>query len=152
METFNNDILKVVTLSGVEEIESALCALRTCFFNQKLNDNDVIRALAQKYSENAVVFTVLYDNMICGLCAFYCNDLASHNAFLSLIIVDKTIQNKGIGSLLLSETKKYCEAEGMASLLLEVDKKNYRAINFYKKHNFSLEKEVGNSSIYKCDI
>lgn len=52
------------------------------------------------------------------------------------IAVDKNYQRKGIGSKLLKEVIEEANKNKVATVSLEVDEKNEKAINFYKKMGF----------------
>ena len=50
------------------------------------------------------------------------------------------IENRGYGSLLLSECERYCRSQGMKYLQLEVYSDNKNAVAFYKKNKFEIIK------------
>lgn len=56
------------------------------------------------------------------------------------IAVSLEEQNKCIGSMLLNEIKKLAKANNVNTITLEVDERNIKAINFYKKNGFLLTK------------
>jgi putative acetyltransferase len=57
--------------------------------------------------------------------------------YIGALFIDPKHQDNGIGSKLISHVQKYYD-----QLSLSVYKKNINAINFYKKMNFCIEKEV----------
>ena len=54
------------------------------------------------------------------------------------IAVHPDIQHSGVGSELMEEMLKDVKAKKVNSLTLEVRKSNEKAINFYKKHGFTI--------------
>ena len=69
-------------------------------------------------------------------------------AFIAGIAVVEPWRRKGIGSLLMDKTEKYCKEKKYPFITLLVTGKNKEAIEFYKKRGFkvlnlSLKKEIG---------
>lgn len=66
-------------------------------------------------------------------------------AYISLIAVDSTKQNKHIGQALLKGCEDICVSNGMLYLDLEVRKNNNNAIRFYENNKFYITKEKEDS-------
>lgn len=62
------------------------------------------------------------------------------NSYIAGLFVSTQYQNEGIGSKLLEKCK-----EEYSNLRLDVYAKNLKAINFYKKHGFEIEKQKENN-------
>ena len=73
------------------------------------------------------------DNIIIGFVIYSNYKKESH---LLSIAVDKNLQRKGAGSLLLESMIRQSKALGAKKILLEVRMKNKGAIDFYKKFKF----------------
>lgn len=131
----------ITYLTGEKEVFDALFHLRNNLFNQKINNKSVLRNLSKKYSDSAIVLGAVINGVVKGLSAFYCNDVNNHRAFLSIIVVDKSIQGNGIGRCLLEETKIICRRKEMRFLLLNVNKNNLSAIKFYQNNGFYVDQK-----------
>lgn len=139
--------LKIEQLHGTADILGALMYLGKDLHNQELNAPENLKLLADKYSQNAVVYSGMGGVKPKGICAFYCNDKTTKTAFLTMIVVDKQEQGKGLGSLLLDKMVWHCRTEGMKRIRLEVACDNERAYHFYVRHGFQQEKiqnRIGN--------
>jgi len=80
---------------------------------------------------------------------------ADKEDYLHKILVDSNHQNKGIGGLLLNETKRKCAEKGIKNLGFKVRTNGEPAIKFYKKFNTTfLEKDVAWDGIerYQCEL
>lgn len=71
-----------------------------------------------------------------GFAAVYCNDNINNKAYISMIVVKKEYQYRGIGTKLLEEVIKIVRDAGMKIIILEVAKGNDKARNFYGKQGF----------------
>lgn len=109
-------------------------------FDFPVHKREVYFNLLDKLFENAKVL-VAYDTEILGYNAFYCNNSETKIAYISLIAVDKTKQNKHVGKALLKSCEDICINNGMRYLDLEVRKNNTNAIRFYENNKFYMTKE-----------
>ncbi len=64
------------------------------------------------------------------------------------IFVNKNYRNKGIGVKLLKHIIKVASENNIKKIKLIVNNKNLNAINFYKRHNFIIEKVVENDEFW----
>ena len=69
------------------------------------------------------------DGRICGFIGMY-------NEMIAGLFVDEYYRSKGIGKMLLDTVKQM-----NSQLYLQVYKKNNRALHFYQRESFSIEKE-----------
>ena len=81
------------------------------------------------------------DDKRLGIISFYSNDLINNIGYITLIVVDKEISKKGIGTILINFAEDYCKDKGMKKMKLEVMKDNTNALKFYSKHNYDIIKE-----------
>ena len=57
------------------------------------------------------------------------------------IAISNEAKGKGIANILLDSFEKMLKEDNIKKYFLSVKKSNIRAIKFYKKHNFYIEKE-----------
>jgi [ribosomal protein S18]-alanine N-acetyltransferase len=82
-----------------------------------------------------------------GYCAYYIIPVLSLRHFkkksvLRSIAIDKNFRNRGFGEKLLRESIKEMRLNGVASVFLYVNVKNFSAISLYKKIGFRIIKKV----------
>jgi len=150
-----NDLSKdysIRILNCYEEIETAIYTLRNDLYNQKYNDNNVIKELAEKDYKNAMVLGLEKEKHIVGLCAFYANDLVKKNAFLSMLVINKRYQNKGIGRIIICEMIEICKRTGIKEIVLYVENTNEKAIKFYEKNGFTYIERKESMCEYSLEI
>lgn len=58
--------------------------------------------------------------------------------FVDLLAVDKQLQGKGVGTLLLKEAERFGWANGMSRLQLFVNDTNAKGIRFYYRHGLTM--------------
>lgn len=127
------------------DIERILFELKEDLFDKTLSD-ERLRSLADKFAEAAIFLTCRGKEEIkLGYVAIYCNDNINKRAYISMIVVKKDYQYKGIGTKLLEEAIKTAQKERMETIVLKVAKDNIKAQNFYRKHGFWQINEMGNS-------
>lgn len=134
------------------DIEEALMLCREDLFDKALNDPNVIKRLSEKYAKFGKVIVLSSETQIVGLAAFYDNNESDKEGFLSLIVVRSIFQNRGLGRSLLDRVVYECRASGMERLVLEVDKKNVKAQNFYRKSGFKYQCESKVSFYLRKDL
>ena len=92
--------------------------------------NTEVNYYVEKLINNAIILTY-YDQQIKGFIAFYANNKDNDFAFLSMIIIDKSIRGLGIGKMLIIQSEKIVWNKGFSKYKLEVLKNNNAAINLY---------------------
>ena len=128
--------MNIRQISSKDEIYKVLLSCKNDFFSLQMHDEKKLREFADKYSQNAIVFVAEENKDVLGFIAFYANDLASHCAFISSIVIRGQYQGRGIGSQLLDEVEEYAKMKEMITVVLEVDKINMKAINLYRKKGY----------------
>lgn len=132
-------------MSSLKGIEDTLLYFKNSLFNKNID----ITVLSRKYHECGIVL-VMYKNeepKPIGFVAFYANDIQSRKGFISVICIHKNNQHCGYGSILLHEVIEHMKANSLLYVLLEVNRENRSAIDFYKKHNFEIFETFKNSYI-----
>jgi len=101
-------------------------------------DHDLVYTLNYlKYLYNLENYLILklVDNLkIIGVIIFKKEAYLNHIAYF---IIDKEYQRKGLGSFILKNIKKY----NSNKITLNVNTKNIKAINFYKKNGFYIKRK-----------
>ncbi|MBS1650808.1 MAG: GNAT family N-acetyltransferase [Bacteroidetes bacterium] len=101
-----------------------------------LNKMYSVNALTQQMVEQKHLFYFIENNNI--LYGFISIKLTSGNEyFINKFYIDETISNTGVGSIVLAQIKNIFKPSAMR---LTVNRKNFKAINFYFKNNFKIEK------------
>ena len=137
--------MEFIQLRKCSEIVDCMKLCADDMFNKHMSTEENICELADKYAKYGCFFIALEGDEILGEVAFYCNDEVSRVGFLSMIVVRKNYQHKGIGYELLHKVEKICLEKDMLRLRLEVDIKNESAKHFYFKNGYREEIIQGNS-------
>lgn len=113
------------------------------YFTPSLSDfTGNLEEYAKKLSKFANNFEITNkDDKRLGIISFYANDSINNIAYITLIVVDKEISNRGIGSILINFAEDYCKNKGMKKMKLEVMKDNVNALKFYSKHKYTIVEE-----------
>lgn len=128
--------ISILSLQTVKQIAEVMGECANSFFDQTLNNRDDINALAEKFHKYGRFYAAYIEQKPAGFVAFYCNDAATHQAYLSMIVVKNTFQHMGIGSELLRVMIKVCVEHLCQTIKLEVNNANKSAIEFYKHKGF----------------
>jgi len=101
-------------------------------------------SLAEQIQKAHSFFVALFDNTIIGYMSVYKKE--EQDFFLDKLYVDNTLQRKNVGGHLMNEAYKIV---GNGNLRLQVNRKNFKAINFYFKEGFRIETvedfDIGNN-------
>ena len=102
------------------------------------------QSLYQQMSEGAVFLICYASGKEAGFCSY--NKQGNGNFFLHKLYVDTEMHHEGIGTWLLNEI--FGKKDDLVELRLTVNRLNYKAINFYFKNGFVIEKvkdlDIGN--------
>ena len=101
---------------------------------------------AAKLHKNAILFTKHEDSKLIGLIASY-EVKVEKKGWITNVSVDPNHQSQGIAHDLLKQCVEYFKDKEYNIIGLEVFKENLRAINFYKRNGFIIEKEIKNTYI-----
>jgi ribosomal protein S18 acetylase RimI-like enzyme len=76
-----------------------------------------------------------------GFVAFYCNDLNTKQAFITLVLVDPRDRGQGLGRTLVTRALDVARNRGFISCRLEVSKRNQVAHSMYLSQGFRVVEE-----------
>lgn len=77
------------------------------------------------------------ENNLAGFVSFYCNNKESKEAFITMVLVDKSYRGEGIAQKLIIEVINIIKEKGFLKCVLEVKADNLNAIKLYSKIGFS---------------
>ena len=93
-------------------------------------------AYLAKLAEHAEILSDTAEGRCRGLVAFYCNDLDSRRAFITLVVVDPRDRGTGLGQSLVACVLTIAKQRGFTTCRLEVAKGNRAAYDLYAKQGF----------------
>ncbi len=87
-----------------------------------------------------------------GVAAFYCNDLSSRQAFMTLLLVDPADRGLGIGQALVAFVLHTARRRGFRVCRLEVSLHNHGAREFYRALGFQVAEERGEKQLLEINL
>jgi ribosomal protein S18 acetylase RimI-like enzyme len=99
-------------------------------------DNADLDAYFSKLDAHAEVIAETDGDRCRGFVAFYCNNLQTRRAFITLVLVSKQDRGSGIGRTLVSRVLDVCRQRGFVSCGLEVRSDNAPALTLYTSLGF----------------
>lgn len=102
-----------------------------------------IEKYVEKLLNNATIVPYIENNSIQAFIAYYKNDHLLENSFLTMLLVSKKVQGKGLGRMLLELSIKDVENNGFKKYKLEVLKDNAKAKALYEKYGFVITENRG---------
>lgn len=126
LKNVSNDYL--LLLQYLQEIDNDF----EISFSQKVNLEEYVSKLLQ----NGYVYTVIDENKrnILACVGFYCNDMNTHIAYLSLLSTRMQARGKGYAKLLVNTMVECCKKRGMYKIFC--DSVNPIAVKLYKSCGF----------------
>ena len=112
-----------------------------------LSSRVIISDYARKLGEYAFTLFVTLNSIDIASCSLYCNETV---AFISNFSVKNEFANKGLGSKMMDEVKRFVKEQGCDKIELEVYKDNIKGIHFYKKNEFLEKEDCEKSIIMSC--
>lgn len=106
----------------------------------------------RKLEAHAEVVTDSLAGRCRGFVAFYCNDVASRQAYISLVLVDPQDRAAGLGRKLVARVLEICRERGFVSCRLEVRKDNAAALGMYQALGFAPVGERANADVLELPL
>lgn len=115
------------------------------YFEVKVSSRVNLREYAEKLNIFAKVYAVMVDANTCiGYTAFYSNDLTNQLGYLAQVVIENKYQGQGYASQILKKMEYIMQEDGMKRIELEVLCNNKRAISFYKKNGYKIDRYIVN--------
>lgn len=105
-----------------------------------------IDSYSKKINKKCFTFEIWKKDKLIGLIAAYLNEY-DKSVFITNFSIDKKYQKKNLGSELLDYCIKFCKKKQISIILLEVFDVNYKAIRFYEKQGFKVQKQIKNKLV-----
>ncbi|MDN3655877.1 GNAT family N-acetyltransferase [Ferruginibacter paludis] len=119
--------------------------------NGRFIDKPVV-PYVEKILNFAILVTYHTQGQLAGFIAYYCNDIVSKIAFLTLLCVKPEFAGKGIGQHLLNCSIEDVKSKGFTSFHLEVSKDNQLAIHLYERAGFEVISSMDKLFLMKKDL
>ena len=87
-----------------------------------------------------------------GFVAFYCNDMVTKKAFITLVLVDPRDRGLGLGKALTEFALSVAKHRGFIACGLEVNKNNRAAYNMYLSQGFHLVEDRGEMHLLEVGL
>lgn len=100
-------------------------------------------AYLAKLEANAEIVSDVIDGRCRGFVAYYCNDVQTKIAYITLVLVDPQDRGLGLGQALTAFVLSIAKYRGYMACRLEVNKANQVAYNMYLSNGFSLVEDRG---------
>ena len=122
------------------------------YFVPSISTKTDLDIYAAKLAANANTLFMMERETRLGILVYYANSESKDFAFITLFLVwPQFVKNKIGKDLMVSFIKKMKE-RGIKSISLEVYAKNTKAIEFYYKNNFILDKISNNTYFLKLNL
>lgn len=136
---------------GTEVLHNLLVQLESQWHPELKNKSDAMFEYAEKiYTKAVVLGAYSIEGETLGVAAFYGNDQATKQGYLTYIALFEQYTRQGIGQYLLNAVEEKAIAMGMTSMKLEVKKTNSRALNLYANKGYVKVADATEHSIYMC--
>lgn len=87
-----------------------------------------------------------------GLVAFYCNNTATRQAYITLVLVAPQDRASGLGRALVSAVLDTCRSRGFATCGLEVRGDNLPALALYESLGFTLVEQRAGKQLLEMTL
>ena len=105
-----------------------------------------------KLDAHAEILSESLNGQCRGFVAFYCNDLTTKQAFITLVLVDPQDRGQGIGRALVEHVLTIARRRGFTSCRLEVNRQNQIAHDLYRSQGFRLVEERPQTVLLEIDL
>ena len=115
-------------------------------------DNADLDAYFAKLDSHAEVIADNDGDRCRGFVAFYCNNLQTRRAFITLVLVSPEDRGSGMGRTLVSRVLDVCRERGFVSCGLEVRSDNAPAVALYASLGFVAVGERDGRQMLECAL
>lgn len=134
-------MLKIATVEDIANLIPLVLEFKNVDYSNSDSDfkEDLVDYLNKVMENNLCTILVLYQNDIlvgyATLVIYPSLTDIEQNAYLDELFITKEYQNKGLGSVFLSEIKSWCKLKDVSKLKLITRPDNLRAQHFYEKNS-----------------
>ena len=115
-------------------------------------DHTDLEAYLDKLDARAEVVSETAGGRCRGFVAFYCNNLETRRAFITLVLVSPEDRGSGLGRALVSRALEVCRERGFTSCGLEVHSGNAAAMSLYTSLGFVPVSERAGRQMLECAL
>jgi ribosomal protein S18 acetylase RimI-like enzyme len=125
-------------MNDFQNLDCINLILRELYRNPKFfSDLNIDSKLYLKKIDKYASFEKCYvDNTLAGIVAYYCNNLESKEAFVTLVLVDDDFRGLGIAQKLMNKVIDIIRSKEFTKCTLEVSLKKPQVIRLYEKLNY----------------
>jgi ribosomal protein S18 acetylase RimI-like enzyme len=109
-------------------------------------------AYLDKLDTHAEILSVTHGARCRGFVAYYCNDQATRQAFITLVLVAPDARGTGLGKALVLGVIEVCRRRGFTTCRLEVRDDNTAACAMYRSLGFAAAGQRGAAQIMERKI
>lgn len=102
-----------------------------------------VEQYVEKIFSHSTIIPYYVNGKLKGLISYYNNDETKERSYLTLLLISKDYQGKGIGRFLLEMSISDLKNNGFNYYSLEVLKNNDRAIRLYTEYSFQKKQDKG---------
>lgn len=131
--------MEINRCNDIEKLKNFLCKIDKRLpvsLSSRVNINEY----AIKVIERGIVLCVEHATGIIGAILFYANDFNNKQAYLTLIATLEEYENRGVGHCLMSAMEKVVKDKGLKTIHLDTDVSNKKAIEFYCKNGYHIDR------------
>ncbi|MCK5018991.1 MAG: GNAT family N-acetyltransferase [Candidatus Peribacteraceae bacterium] len=146
--------MKIIYKINTASFEEIFMHLQQCNKNfvPCLESRIDLEVFARKIYSLAITFEAWCSSELVGFLSAYFNDPGRHAGFINHLSILEVYQRQSIAENLLNMATSYAGERDFNKILLEVDKRNFKAIRLYKKTGFVEEGSRGNVTCNKLLI
>lgn len=119
-------------------------------------DKDMYQPISCNPSANRIRSNIIisadmmlaYNQEMLGFIAFYANNSTTRVAYITSIVVNERAQHQGVGRALMERCKSIACMRGMDYILLEVNKNNKKALEFYESLGYIYNGSKSNDTLF----
>lgn len=134
-----------------ETIESLIYA-EQAQQNGRFIENTDLEQYISKIKNNSEIISHNIAGECAGFVAFYCNNLESREAYITLVLTNPRLRGMNIAKNLVTMALVSVQKRGFKTCALEVRNNNQNAIRLYESLGFSDFEQTGNSKIMKVSL
>lgn len=119
-------------------------------------DKDMYQPISCNPSSNKIRSNIIisadmllaYNQEMLGFIAFYANNPTTREAYITSIVVSERAQHQGVGRALMERCKNIACMRGMECILLEVNRNNRKALEFYESLGYFYNGSKSNDTLF----